>query len=54
METFMCISLFIIYLVAFMIGLGIWAWPEEIMDLLNSWPKILACLEEIRASAKFR
>ena len=47
-ETFMCISLCLIYLVAFMIGLGIWAQPEETMDLLNSWPDILACLEEIR------
>ena len=47
-ETFMCISLFLIYLVAFMIGLGIWARPQETMDLLNSWSKILACLEEIR------
>ena len=47
-QTFMCISLFLIYLVAFMIGLGIWARPQETMDLLNSWPKILACLAEIR------
>ena len=47
-QTFMCISLFIIYLISFMVGLGIWARPQETMDLLNSWPKTLACLEEIR------
>ena len=47
-ETFMCLSLFLIYMVATMIGLGVWARPEETMDLLNSWPRILSCIQEIR------
>ena len=47
-QTFMCISLSLVYLIAVMIGLGIWARPEETMDLLNSWPRILSCIQEVR------
>ena len=43
-ETFMCVGLFLTYFVALMIGLGIWAQPEETMDILNNWEDILGCL----------
>ena len=47
-ETFMCISLFLICLISMMVSLGVWARQEETMDLLNAWPHILACIQEIR------
>ena len=47
LETFMCISLYLVWSAPSMVCLGIWARPQEAMDLLNSWPKILSCLEEI-------
>ena len=51
-ETFMCLSLFVIHFAAFMTSLGMWARPEQTLDLLNSWPKILACLEEIQGDGR--
>ena len=30
-----------------MVSLGIWARPKEIRDLLNSWPKILSCVQKV-------
>ena len=47
-ETFLCISLFLIYFVSFCISLVMIAKPEETIDLLNSWPFILSCLKEFR------
>ena len=47
-ETFMCTSHLLIYLVSFCISLGMIARPKETIDLLNSWPYILSCLKEIR------
>lgn len=51
-ETFMCVSLFVIHFAACMICLGMWARPKETMELLNSWPQILACLEEIQGDGR--
>ena len=48
METFLCISLFLVYFVPFCVSLGVIARPKETMDLLNSWPIILSCLKEVR------
>ena len=47
-ETFMCISLFLIYFVSICISLGVVGRPKETMDLLNSWPYILSSLKELR------
>ena len=47
-ETFICVSLFVIHFVAFMVSLGTLARPRETMDVLNSHPRILSCIEEIR------
>lgn len=46
-ETFMCISLFLVYFVAFCISPGVVAQPKETMDVLNSWPFLLSCLKEL-------
>lgn len=51
-ETFMCLTLFVIHFAACMISVGMWARPQETMDLLNSWSKILGCLEEIREEGR--
>ena len=47
-ETFICVSLFVIHFVAFMVSLGTLARPRQTMDVLNSNPGILSCVEEIR------
>ena len=47
-ETFMCTSYFLIFLVSFGISLGMIARPKETMDLMNSWPYILSCLRELQ------
>ena len=47
-QTFICVTLFLIHLVAIGYSVGVWARPEETMDLLNSWPLILPCIQEIR------
>ena len=51
MEPFMCIRLFPGWLVPALVSLGIWARPQETMDLLNSWPKILSCIKEIEGES---
>ena len=43
--TFMCISGTLVYFVPWCLSLGITLKWKETMDLLNSWPMILACLE---------
>ena len=45
-ETFMCTSHFLIYLVSFCISLVMVVRPQETMELLNSFPFILSCLKE--------
>ena len=47
-RTFMCTCLFLIYLSAFCVSLGMIAKPTETIDRLNSWPFILSCLKEFR------
>ena len=47
-ETFICVCVFLLYLAPMLISLGVWAQPEETMDLLNSWPYVLPCVQEIR------
>ena len=46
--TFMCISGTLVYFVPWCISLGITLKWQETMDLLNSWPMILTCLETRR------
>ena len=46
-ETFMCTSHFLIYLVSFCISLVMVAKPQETMDVLNSFPFILGCLKQL-------
>ena len=50
-ETFICVSLFLVHLVAFMVSLGVLVRPCETMDVLNSHPAILSCIQEIRHGA---
>ena len=45
METFMCTSHFLIYLVSFSISLSMIGRPMETMDLLNGFPLMLSCLK---------
>ena len=47
-ETFICGSLFVIHFVALMVSLGTLARPRETMEVLNSHPDILSCIEAIR------
>ena len=47
-ETFICVSLFVIHFVAFMISLGTLARPQETIEVLNSHPGVLSCIQEIR------
>ena len=49
-ETFMCTSHLLIYIVSFCNSLAMIARPKETMDLLNGWPFILTCLTELRGS----
>ena len=46
-ETFICVSLFLVHFVAFMISFGVLARPSETMDVLNSHPQILSCINEV-------
>ena len=46
-ESFMVISVVLIYSVTILLSVAVLARPEETMDLLNSWPRILACIQEI-------
>ena len=46
-ETFICVSLFLIQFLAFMASLGTLAKPRETMDVLNSHPGILSSIEEL-------
>ena len=48
LESFMCISIFLVYATSTLCSVVVWARPEETMDLLNSWPYILSCIQEIR------
>ena len=43
--TFMCITGTLVYFVPWCLSLGITFKWQDTMDLLNSWPLILACLE---------
>ena len=46
--TFMCISGTFVYFVPSCMSLGITLKWQETVDMLNSWPRILACLETRR------
>ena len=48
METFMCMSQFLVYLVPFCVSLGVILRPKETMDLLNSWPLLFQSVKEVR------
>ena len=48
MVTFMCISGTLVHFIPWCICLGITLKWKETMDVLNSWPMILACLETRR------
>ena len=50
-ETFMCASHFLIYLVSFCVSLVMVAKPQETMDVLNSFPYVLSCGEKLRKGA---
>ena len=47
-ETFMCMSQFLVYFVPVCISLGVILRPKETMDLLNSWPLLFQSLKEVR------
>lgn len=47
-ETFLCVSEFLVCFGSFTMSLGIWTQPRETMDLLNSWSNILGCLPQIQ------
>ena len=46
-ETFITISLFLVYFVSFCMSFVVLARPKETMDLLNCWPLVLSCLQEL-------
>ena len=47
-ETFMCAGQAVLFLLSFGFALVMIARPKETMDVLNSWPFILSCLNELR------
>ena len=50
-ETFIILSLFMVYFVSFCISFVVLARPKETMDLLNCWPLVLSCLKELDLEA---
>ena len=46
-ETFMCTTLFLIYLVSFCISLVMVVKPQDTINVLNSFPIMLSCLRQL-------